>query len=196
MPLTGNELRLPTSVSPNNYIVSLEPNFTDFTFQGNVEIAISISSPCDQILLNASEMEIQSVVLNDSDNTWVANYSIDEETEVLSLTFTETLQTGDYSLKIEFIGALNDKLRGFYRSQYTNPEGNTEYLATTQFEATDARKAFPCWDEPDVKATFEITLIFPEHLTAISNMPEKSSSIIAGQRKQVQFDKSPIMSTY
>ena len=56
MPLTGNELRLPTSVSPNNYIVSLEPNFTDFTFQGNVEIAISISSPCDQILLNASEM--------------------------------------------------------------------------------------------------------------------------------------------
>ena len=110
MPLTGNELRLPTSVSPNNYIVSLEPNFTDFTFQGNVEIAISISSPCDQILLNASEMEIQSVVLNDSDNTWVANYSIDEETEVLSLTFTETLQTGDYSLKIEFIGALNDKL--------------------------------------------------------------------------------------
>ena len=93
MPLTGNELRLPTSVSPNNYIVSLEPNFTDFTFQGNVEIAISISSPCDQILLNASEMEIQSVVLNDSDNTWVANYSIDEETEVLSLTFSETLQT-------------------------------------------------------------------------------------------------------
>ena len=156
MPLTGNELRLPKSVKPNNYIVSLEPNFTDFTFQGNVEISISISSPCDQILLNASEMEIQSVVLNDSDNTWVANYSIDEETEVLSLTFSETLQTGDYSLKIEFIGTLNDKLRGFYRSQYTNPEGNTEYLATTQFEATDARKAFPCWDEPDVKATFEI----------------------------------------
>ena len=196
MPLTGNELRLPKSVKPNNYIVSLEPNFTDFTFQGTVEISISISSPCDQILLNASEMEIQSVVLNDSDNTWVANYSIDEKTEVLSLTFSETLQTGDYSLKIEFIGTLNDKLRGFYRSQYTNPEGNTEYLATTQFEATDARKAFPCWDEPDVKATFEITLIFPEHLTAISNMPEKSSSTIAGQRKQVEFAKSPIMSTY
>ena len=196
MPLTGNELKLPLSVRPNNYKVSLEPDFTNFTFEGNVEITISIHSTCDQILLNASELGIKSALLKTADQTWPASHSMNEEEEVLTLGFTESLPTGEYTLLIEFTGTLNDKLRGFYRSQYVNPEGNTEYLATTQFESTDARKAFPCWDEPDAKATFEITLIIPSHLKAISNMPEKTSSVIEGQRKQIQFEQSPIMSTY
>tara|TARA_B100000029_G_scaffold516817_1_gene635143 strand:+ start:118544 stop:121126 length:2583 start_codon:yes stop_codon:yes gene_type:complete len=196
MPITGNELKLPKNVKPSNYAVTLEPNFTNFTFNGQINIDISVTKPSDTIELNASELEILSATLNTSGSSITADASLNEATEVLSLSFPETINNGLYTLNITFTGTLNDKLRGFYRSQYNNPEGETSYLATTQFEATDARKAFPCWDEPDAKATFDITLLIPENLTAISNMPEIDSTRTETGKKRVSFAKTPIMSTY
>ena len=100
-------------------------------------------------------------------------------------------------LRMTYTGELNDKLRGFYRSQYTNPEGETAYLATTQFEATDARRALPCWDEPAVKATFKVTLNIPAEMEAVSNTPiiEDKAGPTEGTRTVV-FDQTPVMSTY
>eukprot|EP01034_Spumella_vulgaris_P034598 gene34598-42677_t len=87
-------------------------------------------------------------------------------------------------------------MAGFYKSAYSDVNGDKKIMASTQFEALDARRAFPCWDEPAVKATFAVTLIIPSHLTALSNMPELSTTHLPGNKKKVLFDTSPKMSTY
>ena len=96
----------------------------------------------------------------------------------------------------KFVGELNDRLRGFYRSQYTDIDGNERYMATTQFESTDARRAFPCWDEPSMKAKIELTLVVPAELTGVSNMPVVSEESVGPDKRSVRFGESPIMSTY
>ena len=101
---------------------------------------------------------------------------------------------GIATINLEFQGILNDRLLGFYRSQYKQG-GKTKYLATTQFEAADARRAFPCWDEPEAKATFEISIITENKYTAISNMPV-SSKKREGNKTIYKFGKTPIVSTY
>jgi puromycin-sensitive aminopeptidase len=114
----------------------------------------------------------------------------------LTLTFDGPLPLGDGQLTLKFRGILNGDMAGFYKSGYTDADGKKQIMGCTQFEALDARRAFPCWDEPAVKATFGITLIVPADLTAISNMPEISTTHIAGGKKKVVFDVSPKMSTY
>jgi aminopeptidase 2 len=104
-------------------------------------------------------------------------------------------------LQFKFTGTLNDKMAGFYRSTYKNTDGSEAILATSQLEATDARRAFPCFDEPSLKAEFTITLIADKHLTCLSNMDVASESeihskISGGTKKAVKFNKSPLMSTY
>lgn len=99
-------------------------------------------------------------------------------------------------LIIEFIGNLNDKMKGFYRSKYKLSDGTDGFCGCTQFEATDARRAFPCWDEPACKASFSVEITCPKSLVVLSNMPEISSRDIDNDNKCVLFDKTPIMSTY
>ena len=103
--------------------------------------------------------------------------------------------SGKVKICIDFKGTLNDRLLGFYRSKYKDTSGKTKYLATTQFEAADARRAFPCWDEPAIKATFDVSLLVEKHMTAISNMPEKSKNNV-NSKVLVEFQRTPIMSTY
>ncbi|CAJ0763076.1 15807_t:CDS:2, partial [Entrophospora sp. SA101] len=117
--------------------------------------------------------------------------------DTVTLTFQKEIIAGTKAaLHIEFTGILNDKMTGFYRSSYVDESGNKRYLATTQFQATYARHAFPCWDEPAIKATFDITLIVPSELTALSNMNVISEKPLANGKKEVVFAKTPIMSTY
>lgn len=97
---------------------------------------------------------------------------------------------------MKFTGQLNDKMAGFYRSTYKNADGSEGILATTQMEPTDARRAFPCFDEPALKAEFTITLIADKHLTCLSNMDVASETEVKGTKKAVKFNKSPQMSTY
>lgn len=96
---------------------------------------------------------------------------------------------------IEYDGEINDKMKGLYRSKYLGPEGDERYAAVTQFEATDARRCFPCWDEPAIKATFDITVTVPQDRIALSNMPVESEND-EGNSRIVQFRTTPIMSTY
>jgi aminopeptidase 2 len=98
----------------------------------------------------------------------------DEKKDLATMTFAESVPANTKAiLDIAFEGELNDIMAGFYRSSYKDAEGNTQYLATTQFESTDARRAFPCWDEPSLKATFDVTLVVPADLVALSNMDVK-----------------------
>ena len=196
---------LPDNVRPVHYDLTLTPNFDDFTFDGEVDITVQMQPGTTEIVLNCAEIDIKSAAVSwadtDGEHTQEANgiaYDADAETATISIAGTPADGlTGDQHLRMAFTGELNDKLRGFYRSQYTNPEGETAYLATTQFEATDARRALPCWDEPAVKATFQVTLNVPAEMAAVSNTPiiEERPGPTAGT-KTVVFDATPIMSTY
>jgi puromycin-sensitive aminopeptidase len=194
---------LPGGVAPQKYSLKLQPNFQEFTFQGDETIDVEISEITSEIVLNSSEIEIQEASLRrngtKSDATGI---SYDPARETATIRFGQPLGTGTAQLTIKFTGILNDKLRGFYRSQYTTDQGETRYLAATQFEATDARQAFPCWDEPARKARFEATLVIPDDMVAISNTPAVSEILSpdqrgkAGEFKEVRFAETPVMSTY
>jgi len=188
---------LPAEVRPVKYHIRLSPNLTAFTFAGEETIEIEISQPTSQIILNAAELEIQEAYFLRGGQLLPAQaIALDAEAETATLTFAAPIPAGTMQLFMRFTGILNDKLRGFYRSEYTLPDGTKRVMATTQFEAPDARRAFPCWDEPAHKAKFEISLVIPEHLTAISNMPIVSETPQASGTKLVRFAESPVMSTY
>jgi puromycin-sensitive aminopeptidase len=193
-----NEWKLPTNIRPTLYTLTLEPDLENFTFTGSETIAIEVDEPASLIAMNSSEIAIQSATLSlpDGSESQPESITFDEEKETVTLAFAETVPAGTAELAIEFTGELNDKLRGFYRSSYTDVDGNQRWMATTQFEATDARRAFPCWDEPAVKAAFDITLVVPQELEAISNTEPVSITDTDDGKKVVHYAETPVMSTY
>src|SRR5204863_3428746 len=130
-----------------------------------------------------------------SGETIRATATMEEATERCRLALASPAARGRWRLRLAFRGTLNDKLRGFYRSVYKDPSGVSRTMAATQFEATDARRAFPCWDEPSFKAVFAVTLAIDPALTAVSNTSIVSETLENG-RKVVKFADSIVMSTY
>ena len=188
---------LPANVKPSKYRLTLQPDLSTYTFRGEQTIDIDIVVPTARVLLNAAELEITDVSLvRNGVSTPVGSISIDEKLETTTLDFGKTLSQGAAQLEMKFKGILNDRLVGFYRSEYQDTEGQTRHLATTQFEATDARRAFPCWDEPAQKAVFDVTLVFDDSLQAVSNTPIVEESSPAPGLRSVRFGETPIMSTY
>jgi puromycin-sensitive aminopeptidase len=188
--------RLPRTVAPVRYDIRLEPDLTTLTFRGEETIAVEVAEPVREIVLNAVELAVdEAVAVDAAGGEHRATVTLDEAAERCRLAFAEPLATGSGRLRIAFHGTLNDKLRGFYRSVYKDPGGVTRTMAATQFEATDARRAFPCWDEPAFKAVFAVTLAIDPALTAVSN-----TRIVAerreGDRKVVRFADTITMSTY
>lgn len=184
---------LPTTVFFENYQVELTPNFDTFKYQGFVVITLNVVNPTDTIVLNSLEIDVVSANINGVN----ANISYDTDTQRVSFKFNNEI-FGHHKLHVNFIGVHNDQMAGFYRSKYIDNNGNEKYMVTTQFEATDARRAFPCGDEPSLKATFDITLHVPRNLTALSNMPiiEERDHYDNYDLKTVRFQQTPIMSTY
>ncbi len=189
---------LPATVRPTLYDLTLRPDLTNFTFSGEETIDVTITQATNSIVLNSDEIEVQETLLTLADGSTVTPSStdFDAKEETVSFGFGDELSPGTASLYIKFTGDLNDKLRGFYRSKYTDADGNEKYLATTQFEATDARRAFPCWDEPAIKSKFKVTLLIPSELAAVSNMDVVSETEVETGVKKLEFAETPIMSTY
>ena len=188
---------LPANVKPSKYKMTLQPDLKTFTFKGEQTIDIDIVVPTARVMLNAAELEISEVSLRrNGASTPLRSISADEGTETVTLDFGETLAQGPAQLYMRFSGILNDRLVGFYRSEYQDTAGQTQFLATTQFEATDARRAFPCWDEPAQKAVFDATLVFDDSLQAVSNTPIVEESCPVPGLKSVRFGETPVMSTY
>jgi len=190
--------RLPLTVTPQRYEIRLTPDMASATFDGEERVAIQVNEPVREIRLNAAELAIQEVSIKaKSGKTIRGDVTLDPENEQAALQFTETVGPGSCELQIKFSGILNDKLHGFYRSAYKNANGEEKTLATTQFESTDARRAFPCWDEPALKALFQITLVVDEGMTAISNARVIRETPLPGAgKKEVVFADSMKMSTY
>src|ERR1700761_6798316 len=184
--------RLPTNVRTEHYTLHLTPDLDKATFAGEETIDVTLAQAADSITLNAAEIQFQSVTANAGKRDMKADVSLDEGKQQATFTFPGTLPAGPVKLKIAYTGILNDKLRGFYLSK---AEGHR--YAVTQFESTDARRAFPSFDEPDFKATFDVTIVAPKEDTVISNTNVISDTAgpVLGEHT-VQFARTPKMSTY
>ncbi|KAF9579249.1 hypothetical protein BGW38_004571, partial [Lunasporangiospora selenospora] len=196
-PPNPNRVVLPTNVTPSHYTLTITPDFKEFTFRGYVEIDININEPTKTIQINTKELTLKWGRVEIDEKTHEAvETTFDEHRDTTTFTFESELPKGPAKLSIYYDGILNDKMAGFYRSSYKDAEGNTKYMGVTQFEATDARRAFPCWDEPSVKATFSIKLCVPSELTALSNMPVEQITAVEPEEMTYHFEKTPVMSTY
>lgn len=191
-----NPHRLPRDVVPHHYTLRLEPDLATHTFRGHEVVTVEIREPVSQISLNAAELEIHRAVVISGDEAHPASVGYDEALQRAILDLEGTAPAGEARLELEFTGILNDKLHGFYRSTFTDVDGVEQTIATTQFEATDARRAFPCWDEPDFKAVFETTLVIPDHLMAVSNTSEVDREPTGDGRVAISFAPTMKMSTY
>jgi puromycin-sensitive aminopeptidase len=189
--------RLPRTVEPERYELTLTPDLDAATFAGEVRVTVRVNEPVTEVVLNAVDLEIHSVELVGEDGTLLSGeVSIDEAEERAIIGLGGTADPGAWQLHLTFTGNLNDKLAGFYRSTFKDEDGNERVIATTQFEATDARRAFPCWDEPDFKASFAVTLIVDSALTALSNGAAVEELDLGNGKRQVTFAETMPMSTY
>ncbi len=202
-PTSSDAYRLPRDVAPDAYRLVLRPELATATFAGDVEIDVTVVEPTDTVVLNAAELAIDRAEVSTGGSRRpqalaATSVDLDADEEQVRIRFDEVLPAGTATLRLSFTGVLNDKLHGFYRSTFTDASGAEQVIATTQMEATDARRAFPCFDEPDRKATFEVTLVVDEHLAAYSNSPEVDRSPEPGApgKARVRFAPTMPMSTY
>jgi aminopeptidase N/puromycin-sensitive aminopeptidase len=183
--------RLPGGASPDHYSLIVDVHFPTNSFDGDETIDLKLSNPTNSITLNAVEIDFHNVTVTTGGQTQAAKVSSDEKNETAIFTFDKQLPAGAATLHIKYTGHLNDKLRGFYLSTYKG----RKYLVS-QMEATDARVAFPSFDEPSYKATFDISAIVDKDDTAISNGEVVSDRPGPGDRHTVKFSTSPKMSSY
>ena len=194
----ANPYRLPRDVRPDRYDIVVEPDLDATRFVGEVRIEATVHNPVDGVTLNAADLECSGATLSQGDTSMAAEISFDHETERMTLQPVggDRLEPGDLQISCSFAGELNDQLRGFYRSTFVDDSGEARTIATTQFESTNARRAFPCFDEPDFKAVFGVTMIVPADLMAVSCGEVVSSEILADGRRRDTFADTMLMSTY
>lgn len=196
---TFKKVRLPKDVIPVEYDIKLHPDLENFTFSGAETITLILLKPTKTLTLHSKEIQIDTALSDvgrpTRDSKIFAKISYNEKAETATFAFPKALPKGKTKITITFKGILNDKMRGFYRSSYIY-EGKVHNMATTQFEATDARRAFPCFDEPAHKAVFHVSLVVPKGKTAISNTLPVSKIEHEAGFEVVKFAPSPKMSTY
>jgi puromycin-sensitive aminopeptidase len=191
--MPNDPYRLPAGARPRRYDVRLAPDLDRATFSGTVRIALDIDRPASAIVLNAADLEVTAATIDGLP----ATTELDATLERLTVRpAAGTVLPGSAVLELTFTGTLNDRLKGFYRSTYTDSDGRTRVIATTQMQPTDCRRAFPCWDEPEYKAVFAVTLVVPADLLAVSNGRELSRQPAEDGRHVVQFADTMPMSTY
>ncbi|KOC62990.1 Aminopeptidase N [Habropoda laboriosa] len=205
------DVRLPRSVIPDSYELRLIPFIQEgnFTFHGEVKILVNVTEDTRNVSLHAVDMNIDESFTNIREHLATSNKTNkaigiveqknDTERQFYVIRTSDTLKGGkQYVVHLKYVGHLNDYLQGFYRSSYA--VGNqTRWIATTQFQPTDARRAFPCFDEPALKARFQISIARPKNMTSISNMPRKGEPMpVPGLPSYVwdHYERSVPMSTY
>jgi len=192
---TTNPHRLPDGVVPRAYRVAIDTDLGASAFSGTVSIDATVIEPTERIVCNAAGLTITAATATVDGATTRATWAIDADTERLELTLPAPVPAGPVTLDLKFDGELNDQLVGFYRSSF-EVDGRPEQMAVTQFEAPYARRAFPCWDEPSFKATFEISLTCDAGLTAVSNSVETGRTQLDDGRTRFDFAPTMVMSTY
>jgi aminopeptidase N len=187
--------KLPKEVVPTDYLIRIVPNIDKLTFSGTETVRLSVRKSIRQLALNVLELEISEASLDGKPLSKSA-INIDKERELVIFALPSELATGDHTLTLSFSGKINQQGQGlFYMRYQEQASGKKKIMLGTQFEATDARRFFPCWDEPAFRARFQLITVVPENWLAVSNMPVESEKKIAGG-KEVRFATTPPMSSY
>src|SRR5437870_147643 len=187
--------KLPKEVLPVEYSVRIVPNIDKFTFTGTETVKLSVRSPVRQLVLNSLELKITDASL-DGKVLPKSAIKTDKKNELLTLALPSEFAAGDHTLALSFAGKINQQGQGlFYMPYQEQGSGTKKIMLGTQFEATDARRFFPCWDEPVFRARFQLTTVVPEDWHAVSNMPIEHEKKTAGG-KEVRFAATPPMSSY
>lgn len=202
---SAGRVLLPDYVEATKYDLKLTPDMEKFTFDGIVTISLKTDASkakteddAKKITLHSKELLYKEAKVTVSDKTLTAEQIIvNTKATTVTFVFGESILTeSSIQLTIDFVGCLNNQMAGFYRSTYTDTNGDSKIVASTQFEALDARRAFPCIDEPAAKATFLVTLVVPRHLECFSNMPESYRVSNTKELVEISFLETPKMSTY
>ncbi len=179
---------------PIHYDLHLEPDLQTFTCPGRVTISIETKTPADTVVLNANDLEVSECTLKQGRADVPCAFSLEPEAQTLTVTLPSP-QTGAFNLTLAFTAKINDLLIGLYRSRYQH-EDQEKYLAATQFEEREARRVFPCFDEPAQKATFDVSFLIDDNLTGLANTVVVSETPQSGGKKLLRFARTPRMCTY
>ena len=187
--------KLPKEVVPADYSVRIIPDIDKLTFAGTETVKLNVRSRVRRLVLNALELRVEAASI-DGKELPASAIKIDEKNELLALALPSELATGEHTLTLRFTGKINEQGQGLFYMRYQEQgSGARKTMLGSQFEATDARRFFPCWDEPVFRARFQLTAVVPENWLAVSNMPIENEKKIAGG-KEVRFAATPPMSSY
>jgi aminopeptidase N len=190
--------QLPRTAIPHHYAITVTPHAERLTFDGTVAIDLDVIKPTKELVLSAADLKFASVTIRPAKaGAAIAGVArVNLEGQVATFTFPRTIAPGAYRLSVAYSGKINTQANGLFALDYTNKDGKDARSLFTQFEAADARRFVPSWDEPDYKASFDLTVRVPAALMAVSNMPTESSKPIGGGLKEVRFQTTPTMSSY
>lgn len=190
--------KLPKDVVPQSYDIQVKPDIEKRTFTGSETVFVEVRKPVKKITLNAADLTISSAKLLDAEGKVeaVARVSLDAAKETVILGFEREVAAGTHQLAFDFAGKINVAGKGLFAATYQEEGGGAKkVMLGTQMEATDARRMFPCWDEPSFRARFRLSATVPNEFTAVSNMPiEREKNTAAG--KEVRFGETPPMASY
>jgi hypothetical protein len=186
--------KLPKSVVPHHYTLRLEPDLEKFVTRGAETVDLEVREPVSEITFNALDLDITKASLLTNGGTALA-ISSNADKQLVTLKLPSRLASGQYRLALEFTGRLTEHAQGLFYVRYAAPSGKKIMLAT-QMEPTDARRMFPCWDEPAFRATYDLTVVVPQKHLAVSNMPVERETNLPNGMKEVKFMRTPPMSTY
>ncbi len=185
---------MPDNIRPVNYNLTITPDLDHFRFNGQVIIEFEADAPVAQVALDILELAVWQCRFINAHTDHSCAFTLIPAEESLKVNLPQPTQ-GRFKLQIDYSGKINDQMAGFYRSGYTH-QGQSKYIAVTQFQESSARQAFPCMDHPLHKATFDLALVVPKDLAVIANTPAVGEQRVSETLKQVTFERTPIMSTY
>jgi aminopeptidase N len=185
--------RLPKDVLPKIYRIRIEPDIERAAFTGSVEIEVAVRTPVRTFTLNALGLTIRSATL---DGDGELSPEVDAEKQFLTLTPRAEVAAGNHKLKIEFSGAMTEQPQGIFLTRFQLPDGKWSKAVVTQMEPSDARRMFPCWDEPVFRAAFQLSAVVPAQHTALFNMPITAERALGDGRKEITFGSTPPMASY
>jgi aminopeptidase N len=189
--------QLPRTAIPNHYAITVTPHAGTLTFDATVAIDLQVLKPTNSLTLNSADLSFsKAAVTRKGMSPLAATVTTDPDAQTATFTFARQLAPGAYRLTIAYSGKINTQANGLFALDYTNIEGKDARALFTQFEAADARRFVPSWDEPDYKATFDLTARIPANEMAVSNMPAASTKTLGNGLKAVTFQRTPIMSSY